>query len=67
MESRAGDIRWVVFVNDYGWRHVVPHDDLREHDLTEACWCHPDEDDGTITHNSLDGREAYQLKLRKLQ
>jgi hypothetical protein len=38
--------------------HVVPIGDLREHEDTAACWCHPTlDDDGVCIHNSLDRRE----------
>jgi len=49
--------------------HVLPVDDLREHDETPACWCKPrvlrdDPDDANeepvIVHNSLDGRELVE-------
>lgn len=43
--------------------HVYPIADLREHKLEgRDCWCRPDvdEDEGIVTHYSLDGRESYQ-------
>ncbi|MCA3152070.1 MAG: hypothetical protein ING77_12920 [Rhodocyclaceae bacterium] len=43
--------------------HVVPLDDLREHELDGACWCKPVEDvehPGLWTHHALDGRENYE-------
>lgn len=41
--------------------HIVPIDDLREHEDSIECWCQPDEvEDGVIVHNSLDGREKYE-------
>lgn len=49
--------------------HVVPVDDLREHDLSADCWCLPDAEDETpflegtaqpFLHNSADGREARE-------
>jgi hypothetical protein len=49
--------------------HVVPINDLREHntDSDFICWCHPTEnDDGVIVHNSMDGREKYESGERKL-
>ena len=47
--------------------HVTPMDDLRPHDFTSTCWCRPQEDaeePGMWTHNSLDGREAYETGER---
>ena len=46
--------------------HVVPIDDLREHDLDMSCWCHPVDDEGVIVHNSMDGREDYETGRRKV-
>ncbi len=49
--------------------HVVPIDDLREHstDSDVVCWCKPVEDEyGVIVHNSMDGREKYEIGERKL-
>ena len=44
----------------YGW-HVIPLNDLKEHECSEDCWCGPtldDESDGLVyVHHSLDGRE----------
>lgn len=50
--------------------HVVPLDDLRDHDLSETCWCHPVEIfEGYVpiwVHNSMDGRE-HTKEQGKLQ
>lgn len=49
--------------------HVVPVDDLREHNSSKTCWCHPtpdDEDPGIYVHHSMDQREEYE-KGRPLQ
>jgi hypothetical protein len=48
--------------------HVVPIDDLREHssDSDVPCWCRPEDDDGVIVHNSMDGREKFETGERKL-
>ena len=56
--SRANS--WGVF--PHGWQdHVIPLDDLREHEIAQGCWCKPrEEDDGVLFHNSLDGRESYE-------
>lgn len=44
--------------------HVIPLEDLREHDRAEGCWCRPDLDNGMVTHNALDGREAFERRER---
>jgi len=53
--------------------HVVPIDDLIEHDTSgDDCVCGPDtetvkRDDGStgwlVTHHSLDGRELYEEQI----
>jgi hypothetical protein len=45
--------------------HVLPVDDLREHEPTRACWCAPtvtqEEDaDAVVVHHSADGRELVE-------
>lgn len=47
--------------------HIVPVDDLREHELEPTCWCKPewDSDDCTYVHNALDEREDYESGKRK--
>lgn len=49
--------------------HVLPVDDLIEHEASDTCICGPTteavfRDDGTngwlVTHNSLDGRERQE-------
>lgn len=43
--------------------HVVPLNDLRDHEVSIACWCHPtpDEDEPQIIlHHALDQREKYE-------
>lgn len=41
--------------------HVIPLGDLREHEVTENCWCKPTVDDLNVCkHNSLDQREKYE-------
>jgi len=49
--------------------HVIPINDLREHDATKECWCKPAEDEecaGVWIHNSMDGREKFETKERLL-
>lgn len=40
--------------------HVIPVNDLREHEAEEDCWCVPVTDDldpNLLVHNALDGRD----------
>lgn len=37
--------------------HVVPLNDLREHEAEPDCWCGPTEDEGVWIHHSMDRRE----------
>lgn len=52
-----------------GRYHIIPIDDLREHEATPDCWCCPTEceEDGTVVHNALDNREAYETGSLRLQ
>jgi nicotinamide mononucleotide adenylyltransferase len=46
-----------------GQVHVVPEQDLREHDAIPRCWCRPMqniEHPPIWVHNALDGRESYE-------
>ena len=43
--------------------HVMPINDLREHENSTSCWCHPIEDEecfGVWVHHSMDKREEYE-------
>jgi nicotinamide mononucleotide adenylyltransferase len=43
--------------------HVVPLNDLREHEARTTCWCKPTEDDewpDIWVHHSMDRREEYE-------
>lgn len=42
--------------------HVVPVNDLREHQITRYCWCSPFRDCtySVYIHNSMDKREEYE-------
>lgn len=55
---------WFLHPADaHGDLHVVPIDDLREHDLTMLCWCNPRRDHEeryVIGHNAMDQRERYE-------
>lgn len=44
--------------------HVMPSDDLREHIMSLTCWCYPEDDEGVIIHNALDGREDFETGKR---
>lgn len=50
--------------------HVVPLNDLRDHEESETCWCRPvgifDGDGVVIVHNSMDGRE-HTIEKGKVQ
>ena len=45
--------------NCAGW-HIVPLNDLRDHETNGSCWCKPTLDDGVWLHHSMDGREAFE-------
>ena len=49
--------------NCAGW-HIVPLNDLRDHETNGSCWCKPTLDDGVWLHNSMDGREAFETGER---
>lgn len=41
--------------------HVYPTGDLKEHELSEDCWCRPEvTEEGVVVHNSLDRRELFE-------
>lgn len=56
--------------NCAGW-HVVPLNDLREHQANGSCFCKPTLDvadvygPGVWVHNSMDGREAFETGERQ--
>ena len=46
-----------------GQVHVMPVQDLRDHEPSTSCWCHPTECDDQFdvyVHHALDGREQYE-------
>lgn len=48
--------------------HVIPLNDLREHELDKKCWCRPTEDleyPELYMHHSADGREAFEEGRRQ--
>ncbi len=51
---------WRLRETESGKVHVIPIDDLREHDPSD-CWCDPIvNEDGVVVHNALDRRELYE-------
>lgn len=48
--------------------HVIPLNDLREHEINGNCWCNPTCDDDEIymlwIHKSMDGREDFETGKR---
>jgi hypothetical protein len=49
--------------------HVMPVNDLREHESAADCWCRPrrdEEEPRVLIHNSMDERESYE-QGRKFQ
>ncbi len=62
---------WVLscFVSENGnlVQHIVPTDDLYEHDLLPTCWCCPQIDNiyFLAIHNSADEREKFERGERK--
>ena len=49
--------------------HVVPIDDVAEHENSMNCWCGPVRDDevpAVVVHNSGDGRELYESGERRV-
>jgi len=60
----------VVTCNELKQRHVMPVEDLREHEVTLSCWCHPVqdwEDSTVIAHNAMDQRELIETGERRVQ
>ena len=48
--------------------HIIPVNDLREHEYSEYCWCNPTEDTEYVNlfvHHSMDGREEFETGERK--
>lgn len=47
--------------------HIVPVEDVREHETEPTCWCRPDwEAEGCMyVHHAMDEREAYERGERK--
>jgi hypothetical protein len=75
-EHRRPSVSIQAPIVDHGWRldqggyepeEVYPVNDLKPHVLggKKPCWCNPFDDEGTIVHNAMDGREAFEEGLRK--
>lgn len=72
--EEAYGLDWMTIILDdvddpgKGDVHVVPLNDCGEHEFKTTCPCHPvfDDEDGFWTHNSFDGREAFENGDRKL-
>lgn len=47
--------------------HVMPKNDLRDHEADPGCWCKPVKDDelSLYVHNSMDRREEYEEGRKK--
>lgn len=45
--------------------HILPLNDLRQHEESSDCWCEPKIDGDIIVHNALDEREKYETGERK--
>ncbi len=45
--------------------HVLPLNDLKDHDDHARCWCHPEVKEGgtRVIHFSRDGREFYEYNI----
>ena len=59
--------RWAKIHNEHTLddAHVIPIEDLREHEDSRECWCQPCFDRSDIgrvivIHNSMDGRELIE-------
>lgn len=54
---------WAVEKTNNGV-HVVPIDDIKEHEMVRSCWCKPalKHNENVIVHNSLDGREYMETE-----
>lgn len=49
--------------------HVTPVNDLKEHEESKYCWCHPKSErqsngNWVIVHNAMDGRELKENNIK---
>lgn len=56
---------WEV-IDRYFFFDILPVNDSREHGQGDECWCYPKTERGStmktiVTHNSADGREAFEV------
>lgn len=58
--------KWTALLVDYGIAHVIPLNDLREHEESEFCHCEPrveyEENGRIIVHHSYDHREICEME-----
>jgi len=69
--ARRALVQWTNKRKTRAHFHLLPIDDLREHQESEQCWCQPQvqvfrktglvRQARLITHNALDGRELVEL------
>ena len=55
---------WQIKEDNEGTPHIVPVDDLREHEPA-SCWCSPTVDNEVVIHHALDEREKFETGERK--
>lgn len=55
---------WGGFQSDDCGVHIVPINDLVDHELNSGCICEPTFDGEIWTHHSLDGREFSEVDYR---
>jgi hypothetical protein len=60
--SKTEPTGWTAYADP---SEVVPNNDLKPHGSGMGCACKPFEDEGTIIHNSFDGREKFERGERK--
>ena len=57
---------WMLREDNKGRVHVVPANDMREHEPSPDCWCDPEvTEHGSIVHASMDEREKFETGERK--
>lgn len=57
---------WVIIEMEDKTSHVMPTHDTRNHYASADCWCDPEEPElGCFEHNSADGREDFEMGIRK--
>lgn len=57
---------WFLKEDNNGRVHVVPANDMREHEPSSKCWCSPEITEfGSIVHASMDEREKFETGERK--